>query len=102
MVSVDTDLLEVAREHSDADYFVMDEAQFLEPKHIDQLAEIARTTKIHVICYGLRTDFRGKLFPGSQRLLELAETIKEIETTCRFCKYLKISLHIPFYKITVH
>ena len=39
-----------------------------------------------VICYGLRTDFRTKLFPGSQRLLELADSIEEVKVTCQYCQ----------------
>ena len=55
------------------------------PFHIDELREITRLWDVPVICYGLRTDFRTNLFPGSQRLLELADTIEEVKTTCYSC-----------------
>tara|TARA_B100000902_G_C27000325_1_gene759559 strand:- start:75 stop:692 length:618 start_codon:yes stop_codon:yes gene_type:complete len=64
---------------------LVDEAQFLSPALVDQLREISQAMDIPVICYGLRTDFRSHLFPGSKRLLELADTIEEIKTTCSFC-----------------
>ncbi|SME94007.1 thymidine kinase [Pseudobacteriovorax antillogorgiicola] len=64
---------------------LVDEAQFLAKAFIDQLREISRHWDIPVICYGLRTDFKTELFPGSQRLLELADSIEEVKTTCAFC-----------------
>lgn len=64
---------------------LVDEAQFLAPHLVDQLREIASFQKIPVICYGLRTDFRMRLFDGARRLLEIADSIEEIKTTCAFC-----------------
>jgi len=64
---------------------LVDEAQFLSPRIIEQLRDLTRTQKVPVICYGLRTDFRTRLFPGSRRLLELADSIEEIKVTCQFC-----------------
>ncbi len=64
---------------------LVDECQFLEPKHIDDLRVVATDLNIPVICYGLRTDFRSNLFPGSQRLCEIADTIEEVKTTCHYC-----------------
>lgn len=64
---------------------LVDEAQFLSVEVIDQLREITIQMDIPVICYGLRTDFRANLFPGSKRLLELADSIEEIKCTCYFC-----------------
>lgn len=64
---------------------LVDEAQFLSASLIDQLRRFASELDIPVICYGLRSDFRTKLFEGSQRLLELADEISEIKTTCYFC-----------------
>ena len=60
----------------------VDEAQFLEPKQVDQLLLIVVDYDIPVICYGLRTDFNGVAFPGSPRLLELSHTIEELKTVC--------------------
>ena len=64
---------------------LVDEAQFLSPPFVDHLHQIARDWCVPIICYGLRTDFRQKLFPGSQRLLELADSIEEIKSTCHYC-----------------
>lgn len=64
---------------------LVDEAQFLGMEHIDQLREIAYEKSIPVICYGLRTDFRTKLFPGSLRLMEIADSIEEVKATCFYC-----------------
>ena len=61
---------------------LVDEAQFLEPIQVDQLMEIVVKLNIPVICYGLRTDFQTKGFPGSTRLLEIAHTIEEMKTIC--------------------
>lgn len=64
---------------------LVDEAQFLSDSVVEQLRDVATSLKIPVICYGLRTDFRGRLFEGSKRLMELADEIAEIKTTCYFC-----------------
>ncbi len=64
---------------------LVDEAQFLLPPQVEALRLVATEDHIPVICYGLRADFKGRLFAGSQRLLELADTIEEIKTTCAFC-----------------
>jgi len=72
---------------------LVDEAQFLSVEAIDQLHGAAHACTyppynrqgVPVICYGLRTDFRQQLFPASQRLMELADTIEEIKTICAFC-----------------
>lgn len=67
------------------DCVLVDEVQFLPASHIDGLAHTAHILDIPVICYGLRTDFRTELFTGSKRLLEIADSIEEIKTTCAFC-----------------
>ena len=61
---------------------IADEAQFLAPQQIDQLRQIVDEADIPVLCFGLRTDFLTHLFPGSQRLMELADSITEIKTIC--------------------
>lgn len=61
---------------------LVDEAQFLERKQVDQLMEVVVKLNIPVICYGLRTDFRTNGFPGSTRLLEISHTIEEMKTIC--------------------
>lgn len=67
------------------DCILVDEAQFLSNHLIDQLRFLTHTRRVPVICYGLRTDFRRKLFPGSQRLFEIADSIEEVKTTCAYC-----------------
>lgn len=64
---------------------LVDESQFLSPLMVERLREATREFNVPVIAYGLRTDFQTRLFPGSQRLLELADAIEEIKTTCQFC-----------------
>jgi thymidine kinase len=61
---------------------LVDEAQFLTPAQVDQLAALADTHEVPVLCYGLRTDFRGELFPGSARMLALADALVEIKSVC--------------------
>ena len=64
---------------------LVDEAQFMSKAIIDQFRYIATVLNIPVICYGLRTDFRGELFEGARRLFEVADSFEEIKTTCAFC-----------------
>jgi len=64
------------------DCILVDEAQFLKSKHIDQLFEIAVLMDIPVICYGLRTDFQMNGFEGSSRLLLLAHSVEELKNIC--------------------
>ena len=61
---------------------IVDECQFLTPKQIEGLRQIVDDFDIPVLCFGLRTDFLTRLFPGSQRLMELADCIEEIKTMC--------------------
>lgn len=66
------------------DYVIVDEAQFLAPKQIDQLARVVDDLGLDVFAFGITTDFRTKLFPGSQRLIELADRIEtlQVEAMC--------------------
>lgn len=64
-------------------WILVDEAQFLTPGQVDQLARIVDELDVNVICYGLRTDFRQQLFPGSKRLFEVADKFEEMRSTCR-------------------
>ncbi len=65
-----------------SDVIIVDECQFLTERQIDQLRAIVDEHNIPVICFGLRTDFQTRLFPGSRRLMEVADTIQEIKTIC--------------------
>jgi thymidine kinase len=61
---------------------LVDEAQFLTPDQVDQLARVCDSLNVPVLAYGLRTDFLGALFPGSARLLALADALIEIKSVC--------------------
>ncbi|UWQ92748.1 thymidine kinase [Aliisedimentitalea scapharcae] len=60
----------------------VDEAQFLKPDQVWQLARVVDDLNVPVLCYGLRVDFRGELFPGSATLLALADEMREVRTIC--------------------
>jgi thymidine kinase len=64
------------------DCVLVDEAQFLAKPQVWQLSEVVDTLHVPVLCYGLRTDFRGELFEGSQYLLAWADELSEIKTIC--------------------
>ena len=74
----------VARQHGEdaISCVLVDEAQFLTPAQVDQLARVCDVVGIPVLAYGLRTDFQGALFPGSARLLALADSLVEIKSVC--------------------
>jgi thymidine kinase len=61
---------------------LIDEAQFLTQAQVRPLARVVDEVSIPVMCYGLRTDFRGDLFPGSAALLAWADTLAELKTIC--------------------
>lgn len=61
---------------------LVDEAQFLSPDEVDTLSDMVDFYNIPVLCYGLRTDFLNHLFPGSRRLMEIADVIEEVPTVC--------------------
>ena len=64
------------------DVIICDECQFFTQEQVDQMRAIVNDYAIPVMCFGLRTDFLTKLFPGSLRLMELADEIQEIKTMC--------------------
>ncbi|MFD9905154.1 thymidine kinase [Streptomyces sp. NPDC059063] len=67
-----------------ADYVIADEAQFLTPEQVDQLGRVVDDLDLDVFAFGITTDFRTKLFPGSQRLVELADRVEvlQVESLC--------------------
>ena len=67
---------------ANTDLIICDEAQFLTETQVDELKAITETYDIPVYCYGLRTDFRTKLFPGSKRLFELSSNVVQLESIC--------------------
>lgn len=83
--SVEEDLAAyIRREHqkNKISCVLIDEAQFLSEVQVWQLANLADMDALPVMCYGLRTDFQGKLFPGSAVLLAIADSVREIRTIC--------------------
>lgn len=85
LFSADTDILTHITEKSKnqkIDVLLVDEAQFLSEAQVIQCARVVDDLKIPVMCYGLKTDFMGKLFTGSEALLRLADNIEEIKTIC--------------------
>lgn len=66
----------------EVDIIIVDECQFMSEEQVNQLALIVIEYNLPVLCFGLRTDFRTKMFPGSRRLLEIADSITEIKTIC--------------------
>ncbi|MEL6505873.1 MAG: thymidine kinase [Pseudomonadota bacterium] len=75
-------LIETAHEAQNLSCVLVDEAQFLSEKQVWHLCRVADRLGIPVMAYGLRTDFQGKLFPGSAALLALADNLREIRTIC--------------------
>ncbi|HET9625055.1 MAG TPA: thymidine kinase [Kofleriaceae bacterium] len=84
-VVVDESTVLDPRDYAELDCVLVDEAQFLPPSVIEDLRRITVDPGVPVICYGLRTDFRTRLFPGAQRLMELADRIEEVKVTCQYC-----------------
>lgn len=81
----DDDLLARVRADHAADpvaCVLIDEAQFLTPAQVAQATDVTDILDLPVLCYGLRTDFQGNLFPGSARLLALADSLVELKTIC--------------------
>ncbi|MBS0662923.1 MAG: thymidine kinase [Verrucomicrobia bacterium] len=93
----DDDLLAVIRaEHarSPVACVFVDEAQFISPAQVRELAEVADGLNIPVLCYGLRTDFQAKLFPGSAELLALADDLIELKTICHCGRKATMNLRV--------
>ena len=82
IITPDQDIAAEYRAAGRHDVIIADEAQFFTPAQIDQLRELVDEEEIPVLCFGLRTDFLTRFFPGSQRLMELADSLTEIKTVC--------------------
>jgi thymidine kinase len=76
------------------DCVLVDEAQFLTPEHVWQLARLADEGGIPVLCYGLRTDFQGELFPGSAVLLGIADALVELKAVCHCGRKATMNLRV--------
>lgn len=82
VIPPEANLSELFAKREKTDVIIVDECQFMVPAQIDQLRDIVDTANIPVLCFGLRTDFQSKLFDGSRRLFEVADTITEIKAIC--------------------
>jgi thymidine kinase len=95
--AADTDLRRLALDEHRAARLacvLVDEAQFLTPDQVDQLAALCDADDIPVLCYGLRTDFQGRLFPGSAALLALADSLIEIKSVCECGRKATMNLRV--------
>lgn len=83
-IAADSDIFQIFRdrEREFYDVIIADEAQFFTSAQVEQLRDIVDRYNVPVFCFGLRTDFQTKLFPGSARLFELADSITELKTVC--------------------
>jgi len=84
------------------DCVLVDEAQFLSRAQVWQLSEVVDALHIPVLCYGLRTDFRGELFEGSQYLLAWADELTEIKTICHSGKKATMTVRVDEHGRAVH
>ena len=82
VITPEQDILEEYRKLGHRDVIIADEAQFFTPEQIEQLRFLVDEEDLPALCFGLRTDFLTRLFPGSRRLMELADSITEIKTVC--------------------
>ena len=81
----DNNLFEMVSEQNEnesIDCVLIDESHFLSKEQVKQLGQVVDTLDIPVLCYGIRTDFRGELFPGSKHLLAWADNLNELKTVC--------------------
>ena len=95
--AADTDFWEAiagAADAGDVACVLVDEAQWLTPEQVWQLARVADEANIPVVCYGLRTDFRGALFPGSGALLGIADALIELKAICHCGRKATMNLRI--------
>ncbi len=96
LIQPDQNIFEEFKEN-EADKFdvvIVDECQFFTEEQIDELQDIVFEYDIPVLCFGLKTDFQTKLFPGSKRLFEIAESIHEIKTICSCGKKATVNARI--------
>lgn len=82
IITPEQDITEEYHKTGKHDVIIADEAQFLTPAQIEQLRDLVDDEDLPVLCFGLRTDFQTHMFPGSQRLMELSDSLTEIKTVC--------------------
>lgn len=95
LISIDDDIFEIFSKSSENfDVIIADECQFFTERQIEELRRIVNEKNTPVLCFGLRTDFLTRLFPGSKRLFELADSISEIKTICACGKKASVNARI--------
>ena len=72
----------IVEKYTNVDLIIIDEAQFLSERQVNELMDVVIDLNIPVMCYGLRTDFMGNSFPGARRLLDISHELTEIKTIC--------------------
>ncbi|NCB51082.1 MAG: thymidine kinase [Clostridia bacterium] len=82
VISPEDSIIEKYDDAGECDVIIADEAQFFTPGQVDEMRELVDERNLPILCFGLRTDFLTHAFPGSLRLLELADSITEIKTVC--------------------
>lgn len=103
--TAETDLYEAAtRRHAEVrlSCVLIDEAQFLTPAQVWQCARMADFAGIPVLCFGLRTDFRGDLFPGSAALLGIADKLVELKGVCHCGRKATMNLRVDAEGAAIH
>lgn len=88
------DEIESLRQRKKIDCILVDEAQFLSPEQVLELARVVDHLDLPVMCFGLRTDFRGVLFPGSAQLMAVADDIRELKTICHCGRKATMNLRV--------
>ena len=73
----------IVEKYTNVDLIIIDEAQFLSEKQVNELMDVVIDLNIPVMCFGLRTDFQGNSFPGARRLLDIAHELNEVKTICK-------------------
>lgn len=100
--SEDKNLFDIVKNYSfKPDCILVDEAQFLSKKNVEELSDIVDELNIPVICYGLRADFRQNFFEGSKALMEIADKIEEIKTICECGAKATVNMRIVDGKPTI-
>ena len=84
LISKDDEIKDIV-DLSKVEYIFVDEVQFMSEEQIKELWIISKLEDIPIICYGLKTNFKGELFEGSRALIEVADKIEELQTICPLC-----------------
>ena len=94
VITPEQSIIEEYKKAGKYDVIISDEAQFFTPEQIDDLRNLVDDEDIPVLCFGLRTDFQTHFFPGSKRLMELADSMTEIKTVCACGKKATVNARI--------